>query len=100
MGSVRALAAALGVAPDWRFARIAEIAAVCRERLSANVEVVTPPGQAGLVTFKPNGDAAEVASRLFERGVVVRDLPGTPWVRVSCGWWTNDDDVERLLGGL
>src|SRR5205085_5854654 len=55
MGSVRALAAALGVAPDWRFARIAEIAAVCRERLSANVEVVTPPGQAGLVTFKPNG---------------------------------------------
>jgi hypothetical protein len=30
----------------------------------------------------------------------VRDLPGTGWVRASCGWWTNGDDVERLLAGV
>ena len=100
MGSLRGLGAALGVAPDWRFERIAEIAGVCREKLAASVEVVTPPGQAGLVTFRPHGDAAEVAARLFERGVVVRDLPRTPWLRASCGWWTSDEDVRRLVAGL
>ena len=30
-------------------------------------------------------------------GVVVRDVPGTDWLRASCGWWTNEEDVERLL---
>ena len=94
------LSAALSAAPDWRFERIAEIAAVCREALAADVDVVTPPGQAGLVTFRPNDNAADVAARLFDRGVVVRDLPGTPWVRASCGWWTSDDDVERLVHGV
>ena len=32
--------------------------------------------------------------------VVVRDLPGTRWVRASCGWWTNEDDIDRLVSGL
>jgi selenocysteine lyase/cysteine desulfurase len=30
----------------------------------------------------------------------VRDLPGTGWLRASCGWWTSDDDIERLVAGL
>ena len=100
MGSVRGLSAALGVAPDWRHERIREAAAYCRARLAQRVEVVTPPGQAGLVTFVPNSDPVEVTARLFDEGVVVRNLPGTPWVRASCGWWTSDDDVERLVGGV
>jgi selenocysteine lyase/cysteine desulfurase len=32
--------------------------------------------------------------------VIVRDLPGTGWVRASCGWWTNEDDIDRLIAGL
>jgi len=100
MGSVRGLIAALGVAPDWRFERIKEIAAACREALAERVEVVTPPGQAGLVTFVPKEDPAEVTARLFEQQVVVRNLPGTPWVRASCGWWTSDEDVQRLVAAL
>jgi L-cysteine/cystine lyase len=100
MGSVRGLTAALDTAPAWRFERIAEITALCREAVAVKAEVVTPPGQAGLVTFRPDGEAADVAARLFERGVVVRDLPGTPWVRASCGWWTNEEDIQRLVAGL
>jgi selenocysteine lyase/cysteine desulfurase len=37
---------------------------------------------------------------LYERGVIVRDVPGQGWIRVSCGWWTSDEDLERLVDGL
>ena len=45
-------------------------------------------------------DADAVAARLLDEGVVVRNIPGTPFVRASCGWWTNEDDVERLVRAL
>jgi selenocysteine lyase/cysteine desulfurase len=32
--------------------------------------------------------------------VVIRDLPLTGWCRVSCGWWTSDGDLERLVAAL
>ena len=35
---------------------------------------------------------------LAEAGVIVRDLPGRGLVRASVGWWTSDDDLERLAG--
>jgi L-cysteine/cystine lyase len=100
IGSLDGLATAIGLAPDWRFERIREAAAHCREVLAERVEVVTPADQAGLVTFRPAGDAEQVAATLLEQGVLVRNLPRTPWVRASCGWWTSDDDVERLAGAL
>jgi selenocysteine lyase/cysteine desulfurase len=30
----------------------------------------------------------------------VRDLPGTGWLRASCGWWTSGEDIDRLIAGL
>jgi len=99
-GSLRGLLAALAAVPDWRFERVREAAATCRGLLAERLEVVTPAGQAGLVTFAPEGDPAEIAARAFDAGVVVRNLPGTPWVRASCGWWTSDEDLERLCGAL
>jgi selenocysteine lyase/cysteine desulfurase len=62
--------------------------------------VVGEPDQGNLVSFVPPGDPAETTAQLYERGVVVRDLPGTGWVRASCGWWTNEDDIERLVAGV
>jgi L-cysteine/cystine lyase len=101
VGSLRAWAATLDLAPDWRFERIRKAAARCREALiAAGVDVITEAGQAGLVTFRPDGDSADVAQGAYERGVVVRDLPGTGWVRASCGWWTSDDDVDRLVAAV
>jgi selenocysteine lyase/cysteine desulfurase len=32
--------------------------------------------------------------------VVVRDLPGTDWLRASCGYWTSDEDLSRLVAAL
>ena len=94
------LAAALDAAPEWRYERAAETAASCRELLAERFQIVTAPAQGTLVTFVADGDTAELAKRLFEEGVVVRDVPGLGWIRVSCGWWTSDDDVARLVAAL
>jgi selenocysteine lyase/cysteine desulfurase len=39
-------------------------------------------------------------ARLAENGVIVRDMPGTGLVRASCGWWTSDEDLDRLVSAL
>jgi L-cysteine/cystine lyase len=100
-GILAGLLAALEGVPEWRYERTAEIATHCRTRLvEAGFKVVTAPEQGGLITFAVEGDAAEAAARLYEAGVVVRDLPDTGWLRASCGWWTSEGDVERLLAAL
>ena len=98
--SLAGLDAALDLAPEGRFERAAATAARCRDLLAERFDVVTAPDQATLVSFRVEGDSAELVKRLYERGVVVRDIPGQGWIRVSCGWWTNDDDLERLVSAL
>ena len=83
-----------------RFEQAARTAARCREALSAHVEVIGEPGDSTLVAFRPRGDAAETVARLAEGGVIVRDLPRLGWVRASIGFWTSDDDVDRLVDGV
>ncbi len=98
--SLAGLEAALGTVPHWAHAHARDVAARCWAMLSDRVDVVTAPGQATLVSFTPGGDPAEEAVRLLGRGVVVRDLPGTGWLRACCGWWTGDGDLERLIDAL
>jgi L-cysteine/cystine lyase len=93
------LEAALATAPDWRFERAAEMAAYCRRALAERYDVVGGAEQGTLVSFVPPGDPIETVAKLYERGVIVRDLPRTGWVRASCGWWTNEDDIDRLVAG-
>jgi L-cysteine/cystine lyase len=97
---LRGLLAALAAHPEWRYERGAEQAARCRELLLQHVEVVTPPGHSTLVSFRPSGDPTELVAALEERGVIVRELPGRNLVRVSCGWWTSEDDLHRLVAGI
>ena len=92
--SIAGLLAALELTPGWRYERAARQAARCRELLAPRVELV--PGEATLVSFRFPDPAAAVA-RLAERDVAVREIPRTGLVRVSCGWWTSDGDLERLL---
>ena len=94
------LDAALDVAPEGRFERAAEMAARCRELVAGRAEVVTALEQATLVSFQSPGDSGELVLRLYEQGVVVRNIPATGWMRVSCGWWTTDEELERLVGAL
>jgi L-cysteine/cystine lyase len=96
--SLAGLAAALDVAPEGRFERAAEMAARCRELLGDRV--LTAPEQGTLVTFRAEGDTKELVAALYDAGVVVRDVPSLGWLRVSCGWWTSDEDLDRLVGAL
>jgi L-cysteine/cystine lyase len=91
------LLAALDVRPEWAYERAAAMAARCRELLAPLVEMV--PGDATLVAFRAEEPPALVA-RLAEEGVVVREIPKTGLVRVSCGWWTDENDLQRLVGAL
>ncbi len=98
--ALRGIVTALDTHPEWRYERAAEMAARCRELLEPHVDVVTPPGHSTLVSFRPSGDPTEVVAQLLAEGVVVRELPGRNLVRASCGWWTNEDDLQRLVAGL
>ncbi len=98
--SLVGLETALKIAPSTRFDEARTITERCRELLAERFEVLTPPAQATLVTFDPGGDSAVTVARLFEAGVVVRDIPETGWVRVSCGYWNTEEHLQRLLGAL
>jgi L-cysteine/cystine lyase len=99
LGSLEGLAAALEIHPDWRYDRAREATARCRELLGERFEVVTPPGEGTLVSIRVEEPAA-LTKRLFQEGVIVRDIPGTDLLRVSCGWWTSDADLDRLAAAL
>lgn len=94
------LIAALDAAPEWRFEHAGRMTDRCHELLAERFLVVTERGASTLVSFEPEGDAEQIANGLYERGVVVRNIPKTNLVRVSCGYWTSDEDLERLLDGL
>ncbi|HET7743544.1 MAG TPA: aminotransferase class V-fold PLP-dependent enzyme [Gaiellaceae bacterium] len=101
-GALAGLLAALEVRPSWRFERAAEAAERCRALLAdAGEDVVVPEDRATLVSWRPQGEEpADVVARLADARVVVRELPDTGLVRASIGWWTSDDDLDRLLAAL
>jgi len=83
-----------------RFERARASAERCRALVSERGHLVTAPGQATLVSWRPGGDAAAIDARLAAEGVVVRSLPGIGWLRASCGFWTSEEDLERLDAAL
>jgi selenocysteine lyase/cysteine desulfurase len=97
-GLEESLAFAREAGPE-RFSHAREMAERCRELLAARGPVVTEPAQATLVSW-PAEEPERLAEELAEAGVVVRDLPGTGWVRASCGFWTSEEDVERLIRAI
>jgi L-cysteine/cystine lyase len=100
-GSLTGLLAALDARPSWCSERAAETSERCRALLQEKVlDVVVPELRGTLVSWHAGDAAADVVARLAEADVVVRDLPGTGLVRASVGWWTSDDDLERLAAAL
>ena len=98
---IAGLEAAIAGMPDWRFERSREISDLCRERLlAAGCDVVTEAGHSNLVSWRWEGDTREAVKRLYAEGVVVRDLPGTGLIRASCGYWTSEEDIDRLVSAL
>ena len=91
------LLTAVELRPEWAFDHAAEQAARCRELLEPHVDVV--PGDATLVAFR-HDDPTALVERLAADGVVVREIPKTGLVRASCGWWTNEEDLNRLAAAV
>jgi L-cysteine/cystine lyase len=96
------LRAAIEAIPAWAHARAEETAERFREGLAgAGFDVVVPGRRATLVSWRvPVAESENLVARLAAGGVIVRDLPGRGLVRASVGWWSNEDDLERLLDGL
>jgi selenocysteine lyase/cysteine desulfurase len=76
--------------------RAATLAASLADRLAAAGLTVAPRGRSTLVSWAA-GDPAAEAARLLDAGLLVRDLPGTPYVRASVGGWTSEEELERLV---
>jgi selenocysteine lyase/cysteine desulfurase len=75
------------------------LAALLVERLSASGREVAPRGPSTLVSFSSPDPEAERGA-LAEAGVVLRDIPGTPWLRASVGGWNDERDLDLLLENL
>jgi L-cysteine/cystine lyase len=88
--------------PAWAYGRAAETAERFRDRLgAAGHDVVVPGERATLVSWRvPVEESEGTVARLADAGVIVRDLPGRGLVRASVGWWTSEDDLERLVAAL
>ncbi|HEX4562947.1 MAG TPA: aminotransferase class V-fold PLP-dependent enzyme [Solirubrobacteraceae bacterium] len=95
--------AACGVLADAGWDAVHEralgLAATLVARLREAGRDVAPRDRTTLVSFTSDDPPAERA-RLAERGVVVRNIPGRPWLRASVGAWNDADDLGRLLAAL
>jgi selenocysteine lyase/cysteine desulfurase len=79
--------------------RARTLASELAERLTASGRTVAPRDATTLVSFE-DADPEATRDRLAGEGVVVRDLPGTPYVRASVGAWNDEGDLDRLLAAL
>ena len=90
---------------DWIHARGARMAGLAHERLAAipGVTVLTPRDRmAGLIAFRIQGwmpDAAlrELSARVF---AIARTVPLVDALRISVGFFTSEDEVERFAGAV
>jgi L-cysteine/cystine lyase len=104
--SAEALASALAAADTleragWR--ETSERAIALAQRL---VELLEDSGRetvardsSTLVSFA-SPDAVAERAHLAERGVILRDVPGRPWLRASVGAWNDERDLQRLVAAL
>ncbi|HEV3095068.1 MAG TPA: aminotransferase class V-fold PLP-dependent enzyme [Solirubrobacteraceae bacterium] len=104
--SAEALAVALaatGVLEDFGWERVYErsrsLASVLVERLRERGRDVARRDQTTLVSFA-SADAEAERDVLAAAGVLLRNIPGRPWLRASVGAWNDESDIDRLLAGL
>ncbi|HEX5308206.1 MAG TPA: aminotransferase class V-fold PLP-dependent enzyme [Solirubrobacteraceae bacterium] len=105
--SAEALAVALAAADvleayGWEnvYERARSLATALVERLqAAGREVAARDPLTTLVSFA-TPDAEAERDALLAAGVVVRNIPGRPWLRASVGAWNDESDLDRLLAAL
>jgi selenocysteine lyase/cysteine desulfurase len=104
--SAEAVACALAAArvlseAGWSFVheRARELSGRLVALLHEGGRTVAPRGETTLVSFE-SPDPERERERLRQRGVIVRNIPGTPWLRASVGAWNDEDDLDRLMSAL
>jgi L-cysteine/cystine lyase len=85
----------------WRAVhdRARSLAGRLTELLEASGREPAPRGDTTLVSF-PSEDPPAERAHLADAGIIVRNIPGRPWLRASVGAWNDEDDLNRLLGML
>lgn len=85
----------------WRHvhARARSLAGTLAKSLAEAGREPAPRDDTTLVSFSSADPVAE-RERLAERGVIVRNIPGRPWLRASVGAWNDEKDLDRLLEAL
>ena len=78
-------------------ARGAALAAGLAADLAEAGRAVSPRGRSTLVSWESPDNEAE-AARLADQRMLVRHLPGTPYVRASVGAWSSEEELGRLVG--
>ncbi|HEV7527720.1 MAG TPA: aminotransferase class V-fold PLP-dependent enzyme [Solirubrobacteraceae bacterium] len=86
---------------DWDAVheRARSLAARLAEQLVERGREVAPRDATTLVSFASEDPESE-RELLAERGCVVRNIPGRPWLRASVGAWNDESDLDRLLSSL
>ena len=79
--------------------RARELAARFARRCAERGRETAPRGHTTLVSFASEDPEAERV-RLAQEGIVLRNIPGRPWLRASVGAWNDESDLERLLDAL
>jgi len=79
--------------------RARALAAALADRLVEVGHRVASRGPTTLVSWE-DADPETTRERLGADGIVIRNLPGTPYLRASVGAWNDEDDLERLLHRL
>jgi L-cysteine/cystine lyase len=75
------------------------LAAQLAEQLVERGRELAPRGETTLVSFT-SADPESEREQLAENGVILRNIPGRPWLRASVGAWNDDEDLDRLLRAL
>jgi selenocysteine lyase/cysteine desulfurase len=85
-------------AAGWNtvYARARTLAATLADRLRERGRTVAPRGETTLVSWEDD-DPEATRDRLAGAGVLVRNLPGTPYLRASVGAWNDEKDLDRLV---
>jgi selenocysteine lyase/cysteine desulfurase len=79
--------------------RAAELAQRFAESLEEHGRTVAPRDDTTLVAWEDE-DPEATRDRLTAAGVVIRNLPGTKYLRASVGAWNDESDLQKLLEAL
>lgn len=88
---------------EWIYAQTQRVTRHCRTMLSElpGVTIWSPRPCAGLTTFTVEGvDPDTAVAALLEQNVVIRAVSDPLRLRVSTGFFNDEEDVERLCTGI